>query len=346
MEAVALRDADGALRQPAAVIAQCERLVEVAVAQGRRVLLHCVDVSKTGLLAPETRALQALQAHHPDHVDVVVDACQSRLSAPRVQDYRERGWIVLLTGLKFLTGPPFSGAVLLPTALYARLLARELPAGLRDYSSRAEWPRDCHAAAGLTAPGNAGLALRWAAALAELDTFNRVPDAAKHHAISRFVTCVAAAVATSPDLYLIDVPPLNRPGPGPAWDQERTILAFAMRHSATGDWLDVAAARQVHAWLNADLGPALSGTVTDRLVAHRFHVGQPASRVLAGREAGVLRISAGARLVSGEPSQAALALQDRLAREVDDAIALLAKISLILRHWSRLQHAAPTATYA
>ncbi len=349
VETVPLRDADGFVRSPAAVIADCTHVAEAAVASGRSVLLHCVDVSKTGLFAPDEEGLAALRSRFPDHVDVVVDACQARLSASRVGSYLARGWIVLLTGSKFLTGPPFSGAVVFPPSMRARFDAPNLPAGLRDYSGRAEWPRSCEAAASLGEHGNLGLATRWAAALAELHAFNAVSDTFKHHAISYFCARVAGAIGAEVDLRLIDVPQLRRAGDGPAWDEERTILSFAMRRPGNRAWLDVAAARQVYGWLNADLGPALSTMVTgleSRLARRRFHVGQPARLVLDGAEAGVLRISAGARLVSGEPTQMALSPRDRLEREVEDALALLGKVSLILRHWPTLQCATPVATYA
>lgn len=348
LEVVALRGVDGSVRPASAVAADCDRIADAAVAGGRRLVLHRVDVTKTGLLAPEIDVLRAIQVRHPGCVDVVVDGCQGRFSAARVREYVEHGWIVLLTGSKFLTGPPFSGAVVFPAAMHARLTGKRLPVGLRDYSARPEWPKLLPAAAGLAADGNVGLALRWAAALAELLAFDAVADGFKEHAIDCFIARVGAAIAANPDLRLVEVPPLRRAGRTATWDQARTILSFALRDPETGGWLAVAAARQVYSWLNADLGRALPGglAVADRGLSHRrFHAGQPARLILAGNEAGVLRISAGARLVSGEPAHASLPPQQRLDREIADAVAMLAKVSLILRHWPALQRAMPTATY-
>ena len=344
LETVALRHADGTVRAASDVAADCHRIAAAAFAAGRRLVLHRVDVSKTGLLAPDIDTLQAIQARYPECVDVVVDGCQARFGAARVGDYLERGWIVLLTGSKFLTGPPFSGAVAFPAAMQARFGGGGLPAGLHDYSGVAEWPDAVPAAALLAPEGNVGLALRWAAALAELRAFDRVPDAWKDCSIARFVARVGAAIESNPDMALIDVPALRRSGPDGAWDRARTIVSFAMREPHTGGWLPVAAARQVYAWLNADLGPAL-GSAGGSLASRRFHAGQPAKLALAGAEAGVLRLSAGARLVSGEPSHAGLGIESRLDREIGDALALLEKVSLILRHWSTLQRVSPVATY-
>jgi hypothetical protein len=69
------------------------------------------------------------------------------------------------------------------------------------------------------------------------------------------------------------------------------------------------------------------------LARRRVHVGQPVTlRTATGAPTGALRISAGARLVSGEPSQAHLSPADRLEREICDALAALDKVSLIMRH--------------
>ena len=40
-----------------------------------------------------------------------------RLGRTRLQKYLDRGYLVLVTGSKFFTGPPFSGALLVPSAL-------------------------------------------------------------------------------------------------------------------------------------------------------------------------------------------------------------------------------------
>jgi hypothetical protein len=122
-------------------------------------------------------------------------------------------------------------------------------------------------------------------------------------------------------------------------------------------------ARQVYGWLNSDLSRCLpqDATPAERaLAARRFHIGQPValttpSRVdHAGAEprtcrpqsaTGALRVCAGARLVSGEPSQAGLDPSARLEREIDDALAGLAKISLILRHLSAIQAVNPRPTF-
>ena len=64
-----------------------------------------------------------------------------------------------------------------------------------------------------------------------------------------------------------------------------------------------------------------------------------------GAVIGALRIAAGARLVSGEPSHAALNEQQRIHREIADAGIILDKIGLILREYGRLQSATPRPSF-
>ncbi|SAY46840.1 hypothetical protein KRIGEM_03199 [Komagataeibacter rhaeticus] len=87
--------------------------------------------SSTGLVAPGRAALGhagARQAGEACAADGVVDACQARLDPLRVRAYLDMGWMVMVTGSKFCTGPPFCGALLLPAGVRRRLEgARPLP---------------------------------------------------------------------------------------------------------------------------------------------------------------------------------------------------------------------------
>ncbi len=348
LASVTLRDPAGCLRPSGAVDAECASLVDDAVRQGRRTVLHLLDVSKTGLLAPGLDAIRAIEARHPGQLDVVVDACQARVGAGRARGYVEQGWMVLVTGSKFFTGPPFAGAVLVPPTIRGRLDQADLPGGLGAYSGRAEWPQDARGASVLAPGGNLGLVLRWQAALAEMRAFAAAPVAEREAILRRFVERVRAGIVASPCLRLVEVPPLHRPPSGEDWDILGTILSFAVCYPATGAPMAVAEARQLYRWLNADLATFLPPELTlDELglARRRFHIGQPVPLRSPAGEFGALRISAGARLVTGEPSHAHLGPAQRLEREIGDALAGLAKIELILRHLDRLRAADPPATF-
>src|SRR5206468_699141 len=81
---VAIRAADGVVLPATAVDDAVACRVGRAVGAGRRVLLHVLDLSKTGLLAPSRACVDTLVRRHGAALDVLVDACQARLSAASV----------------------------------------------------------------------------------------------------------------------------------------------------------------------------------------------------------------------------------------------------------------------
>ncbi len=174
---VPIRGSDGQPRPVAEIDAEVAALVEQAIAAGRRCLIHVLAGSKTGLLAPSFAAAQMLTAQRRGQVDVLVDACQMRLSPERIRACLAAGWMVLVTGSKFFGGPPFAGALLIPAPVIARASRLSpLPAGLADYFSRPEWPDALqHLSARLPERANLGLVLRWQAALWEMRAFYAVP---------------------------------------------------------------------------------------------------------------------------------------------------------------------------
>ena len=371
---VAIRDQDGRLLPPDVVDAACIRLAEAEAAEGRTVLLHRLDLSKTGLLAPGTACIEALQARLGDRLEIVVDACQARLDRRRVQADLARGWMVMVTGSKFFTGPPFCGALLLPARLAERMRGPgRLPRGLAGYGGRADWPVDAgeHAAADLGPEANPGMLLRWQAALAEMRAFALVPDHQARARTEAFIDGVEAAIASSPHVVTVEVPAPSRPdlpldggGTQAGWDQLQTIRSFMVLEPAAdslGDAprkpLDMARTRQVYRWLNADVSRVLDPAASDAdrdLARLLCHIGQPAPvahDALAHAPggpvmAGALRISVGARLLSGEPSHEGLDGAARMAREITDVRRIIDKIGLLLRHWEALERLDPVPRFS
>lgn len=341
---VFLRDGQGTPRAPEAVEAELADTVAAGIEAGQRVILHVLDLSKTGLLAPRPEFLAALRARHGDAFDIVVDACQTRLSARSVQGYLGLDAVVLITGSKFFTGPPFAGALLLPEALALRLERAALPEGLSAYFGRDEFPEGCKAAAMLPACGNYGLSLRWHAALAEMRAFALVTPARRAEILRGFARVVHAAIAGNPALDLLAAPGIARFGENEDWERLPSIFSFSLRSPENPRRrLDPEEARAVYLWLNADLSGLLPGQAAARIC----HIGQPVRLPQPQGEGamGILRVSAGARLISGEPSHKGLPRPLRIQREYADLHAVFEKIGLILRHWQLLRLKNPGPHY-
>jgi len=159
-----VRDEAGTPLPVAEIDRAAEALVEREIAKGRRVLLHLLDTSKTGLVAPGVAFTFALAERFAGHLDVVVDASQLRLSRESVARYLGHGFMVIVTGSKFFTGPPFAGALLVPPSIGGRGLLglAALPGGYNAYTERHCWPDAweswCRPMGG---EPNIGLLMRW-----------------------------------------------------------------------------------------------------------------------------------------------------------------------------------------
>lgn len=227
---VPIRFDDGAPRPSNAIDADAAALVEAAVASDRRVLLILVDQSKTGLIAPSPACAIALHRRYPDHVEVLVDACQFRIAIPTLHAYLEQNFMVALTGSKFIAAPSFSAALLLPSAVAQRLQQRPFPNGLLPDSSQANWPPNWLGAQQLDDAANFGLLLRCEAALAELRRFRAVPESAVAELLQAFATAVQQRLTADPHLELLETPPLNRLPliTADSWDRLPTIFPFLL----------------------------------------------------------------------------------------------------------------------
>ena len=170
--------------------------------------MHLIEASKTGLRVP---------AVVPRGVEVVVDACQGRISPARLRSYLLRGWPVLLTGSKFYGGPAFCGAVLFPAARRAAIDLASLPSGLAAY---------CHDEGSTQPAANLGTVLRWAAALEEIRSFANGPLPNLLTRMRRLADRVRAWIASTPSLVPVSMP-ADEPEQPHAWPP--SIVTFAVR---------------------------------------------------------------------------------------------------------------------
>jgi hypothetical protein len=318
---VASRGACGELRPGADIEAELDAIVLAAATAGGRALLTVADVSKTGLISPGLDVVLALARRFPRTLEVLIDACQFRLAPDSLKAYLAQGFMVAVTGSKFLTGPTFSGALFVPEAVGERLKSRLLPPGLRAYSARADWPADWVAGAAMTDAANFGLLLRWEAALAELSAFRALPQAEVEAFVRSFARVVRQRIANDPVLEALPTRRLDRGAIGAftGWDRTASVFPFLLRHTGAGrsGYLSLAETEAVYRSLagagRARLGqPVLCGTRdgapisalrlcnSARLITEALSPGGDAAAVIA-RAIGVLdRAANAARAVSAE----------------------------------------------
>ncbi|MGN6776971.1 hypothetical protein, partial [Rhizobium sp.] len=239
---IAVRNKDGSLRADSEVEEELRGLIELARAAGLRCLLVVTDVSKTSLLAPGLETVLRLKERFRTVLDIMIDACQFRLSAATIRAYLAHGFMVALTGSKFLAGPIFSGALLCPPQMSARFKSRMLPAALADYCGKAEWPEDWAARDTLPDRANLGLLLRWKAALFELERLVGVAEDRLIAVLSAFTDAVSDRLANDPAFEPLQSRPLDRRalwGASSAlrWDEIPSIFSFYLRNCTNGAML-------------------------------------------------------------------------------------------------------------
>lgn len=179
---IPVRDAFGAGRSSAQIASDIEALASDAERNGTTCLVHVVYGSKPGLVLPGLADLDILRARFPA-MKVVVDACQARIGRAEIAELLGRDCMVLLTGSKFMGGPPFSGIGLVPQSWSPR---RRLPEALAKVFRRGEWPGAWTGCENLPDSANPGLLLRLEAALFELERFRAICGDDLDRVIGRF----------------------------------------------------------------------------------------------------------------------------------------------------------------
>lgn len=320
---VPFRDANGDFRDAGQMDAAVLSAVEHALGNHDHVLLQAMEASKFGWKAPSDAVLDDITARWPGRVQIVADACQLRISRDRLAALLDKGMMVLVTGSKFFTGPAFSGAVLVPTALAARLAGMDAATGhLAGYATRFDWPRNwTKLRSRFTHRFNFGLWLRWQAALEEMRLYYAVPRDFRDHLAQVFGEEMQLLVGSAPHLAFLD-------GGESLAPNAPTI--FPVRLMKDGDSLDAKACAEIYRALRADMS-ALATSMRDADVLRlACQIGQPVA-LAHGKAA--LRFSLSARMVrdcwSPDPGRA----ENNIAALRDDLIIAIRKLGLLIQRY-------------
>ena len=341
---VTIREEDGRDRPMTAVADEVRRIAQAALAQGRHVLLHQLLGSKTGLTAPDFDSIADVVALAPDRIDVVVDACQMRVAPKFLGDLVRRGWMVQVSGSKAYTGPPFSGAIVLPAALRARRDGvGALMAAAPAVTERSDWPAAWRPALpGTPNPSSFGPLMRWLAAIVEAELLEALPLNACRIAYERFGKVLEQRIWQSDVLIPLDgrdnaladrgETALNLAG--------RSIISFAVARpggESKGSYglLSMDACQRVFELLNRDVSEGTEDLSESQreLLAMPAHIGQPVA--LRPNAPSVLRLVIGARFFTIVGFAARGSEEAALLAEITDAVRAIDKLELLVRYGDR-----------
>lgn len=339
---IPIRDGSGSALPIDVVNGHFLEVCRTALAAGNHLLVHVLMSSKTDLYAPDFDAVAEIVAEAPDQVDVVVDACQLRADFNVLGELVRKGWMVQVSGSKFLTGPPFSGALLLPASLRSR--APALIEGLKQ-SSEIGGLADWVAAWSSQLPDSVGARsygplFRWLPALVEAKLFLALSEDFRSEVVSRFREALLSRMTRSEYLRPLELvePPATERAKAIA---RHSILSFAvLGRRATGELtpLDETECKRLFELLNRDVSSLLPplDPAREALARQPVHIGQPVTLGSGDTAITVLRLVLGARFFTivghADPGSRAAALESEIA----DARRAIAKVELLSSCWSQI----------
>lgn len=342
---IPLRDKAGACLPAADLDARFLAAGRAALDAGGRVLAHVLIGSKTGLDGPSVAAVEALQDLTPDRVDVVVDACQMRVDYAELGQCLARGWMVQVSGSKSLTGPPFSGALLMPADYRARAetVHRLMRPGLCYPEDWSGWwaGRVGHS----EAPPEFGAPMRWLPALMETRLLDHVPLALREVALERFRSEVTDRLAGSPVLNVL--PREEEDGSADLSHGQsfarHSIMAFEVKGA---DWdgtlrpLDEPGCRRIFELLNQDASGLIPTAIgaEQALLSQEFHIGQPVVLGSGDHMRTVLRLVIGMRFYNIIAHAGPGSITAALDSEISDLLRAIDKLEILARNWWSYRH--------
>jgi hypothetical protein len=273
-----LRLPDGGLRPISRIDSETEAFVEQAVDKGNRVLAILTDVSKTGEVFPSPACCVMLRRRFPENVDILVDACQFRISNATLRSYLESGFMVAMTGSKFVAGPAYCAALLVPRSIAMRVSPRSLPPAFGAYSARADWPESWPGCSSLSNGANYGLLLRFEAALVEWRAFHSLSEEKIFDFLHEFGIAAQKRLSDSDAFEPLARSCLSRrpTACGDGWDSLPTIFPFILRNPKSGEYLGAESADRIYELMKRDLSQHPEIPISMRQAAHwRCYLGQP-----------------------------------------------------------------------
>lgn len=201
---VSLRLENGELRPICDVDNDFENLTKQAIEKNQPVLIVMVDQSKTGLIAPSVKCVLNLKKQF-SNLNVLVDACQFRLSSQTLKAYLQHDFMIALTGSKFLAAPSFSGMLVLPEKF------------ANSFNDLNDTP-------------NFGLLIRNQIALVNFQKFRVLPNERIFKFIDDFSKKIRGFLVENPNFELLEIPKLQRNSllNSDSWDALPTIFPFVL----------------------------------------------------------------------------------------------------------------------
>ncbi|WP_117881179.1 hypothetical protein [Aureibaculum luteum] len=334
---IPFRDENGALKSSNQLDSEVFNAISKTNALGRHVVLHTMDQSKLGYQSPSEKMMKDLDSLENLSMQVLVDAAQLRLDPTDIQHYLNKGYIVSITGSKYFTGPPYSGALILPECVSKLIhtIENKLPEGLTKYYNHSDWPTSWSCSKDLSEGFNYGSYMRWNAAIVEMERYFKTPILYRNMGIEMFCNFVEDSINDAEflqPLYGDETKTNSYNSKEFGIRNIRTIFPFFILKNDTA--LSVDHVKKLYILLNSDLSDQFKDSSLEiiRLAAQKCHIGQ-AVNVKYGNDfqSAILRISLGARVISESWVNRDISIYFRnIELQMNQITVIIKKIELIL----------------
>lgn len=333
------RNIDGSLYKNSIIEEKILNEIEDALTKGFRPIVHIIHRSKTGLIIPSFDFILKLSENYGDEIDLVVDACQGRISIYMINQYLSYNAAVLITGSKFYSCPPFAGALLLPEGITKRVKSKnKLPNGLSEFFTQNEFPENWLPVTGsLSQKANLGLLLRWKAAIFEMNKVFKIPNNRIEFVIRAFQSATKKMINQSNYIHLLDIATVTSahkvPFPTKSPFELNSIISFNI-NMPNGLEFTFDDAKIVHKALYADLSEIVD--CESKLMRTPIYLGQPVKvqRNQNNQWSGSLRIALSSNLISEIAMLDDELIRMRLQSEMDT---IQKKIETILKNFTQVK---------
>lgn len=343
---IPVRDKSGGEVPIRVLDSQVRELAVMNAEAGNYVVIHAMNHSKLGYSGPSKALLIELKRMMGPKVCIIVDACQMRLDREEIIEYLEHQMMVIVTGSKFFTGPPFCGAILIPEQTVHAIQANDakFDTGFNSYCAMEDLPQRLRAILhGCTNSFNLGSIFRWVAALSEMERYYEIPPIIRVRAVSQFCERVEDILLAAPFIELHYQNSCRNIPLGMELGElsgRRMIFPFFLfyEHDGVREICSEKQVQQIYMLLNQDCSKRFSykNAREFRLLAQMCHIGQPVPAIhRSGVGAAVLRVSVGARIFSESFSKSTGRMVNALIEDEFWQIGvMLGKIELLLRAYS------------
>jgi hypothetical protein len=329
---IPLKNTEGFLKSQSKLDKEVEQNVINLVKEGYIPIVHIIDESKLGLKAPSFTLVKKLSGQFKKRIAFMVDNSQMRMSKSTLNEYLKLdSCFMTITGSKFYTGPPFCGALIFPKNYEDFFDESELPKGLKDYFDIANLKkRDLLNNLLYLNKMNFGLAMRWSAAMSEIERYENVPKSLKLLGATQFNKYVYDAIKSCGYLEYF----------GEQNDIEsRSIHPFYIK--LNGKILSHEDCTILYKLLNEDISLLIPQGLRQEyfLAKRKCHIGQPVKMVHTTKaDSAVLRINLGSRVISDSWREKDTSIYfQEIEKQLIQVDIILNKIELILKYWDALR---------